>query len=325
MLILDKKLVSIIIPCHNAEKWIGSAIKSAIDQTWRPIEVIVVDDGSTDSSLSVCAMFAANPNFRIITQKQLGAAAARNTGIRESKGSWIQFLDADDLLDPDKIKLQMEIALMDSNQYLYSSSWGRFSDNSKNWSPDQSELCVGNLDSIEWIIHKYATNSMMALHAWLVSRTLLDRENLWNESLSLNDDGEYFDRLVLAACGVKHVKHAKCFYRTGHTVSLSRRCTRSAIESAKHSLELGCERLLSVENSERTRRACAAQMQFFAYQFYPHATDLADEAADAALRLGGAKVELPGGFSIKILSRIIGWRLARRLQHSYYQKRYGHP
>lgn len=321
ILLLQNDLVSVIIPCHNGEKWIEAAVTSVLDQTWRPIEIIIVDDGSQDKSLSVCESFADNPLVNVIAQTQQGASAARNTGIRSSKGAWFQFLDADDLLAPDKVKLQMERAMIEGDQFLYSCSWGRFHDSPKNWLPDQSVLSVSDLESIEWIVRKYSTHSMMALHSWLVPRMVLKREEGWDESLTLNDDGEYFDRLVMTANGVKHVTNAKCFYRTGHTTSLSRTISRNAAVSAKHSIDLGCERLLALEDTPRTRAACAAQMNYFAYEFYPNAPDLANQAAIAALHLGGSSIEIPGGIWLKRLASAVGWRLARRLQNWYYKMR----
>lgn len=323
ILLLKSDLVSVIIPCHNGEKWIEAAVTSALDQTWRPIEIIIVDDGSQDNSLSVCEGFADNPLVNVIAQTQQGASVARNTGIRFSKGAWFQFLDADDLLAPDKVQLQMERAVIEGDQFLYSCSWGRFYNDTETSAPDQSSLCISDLEPIEWVVRKYSGNYMMPVHSWLVPRAIIKHECGWDEKLSLNDDGEYFDRIVMLSQGVKYVSQAKCYYRTGHTESLSRSITGAAADSAKRSIDLGCSRLLAIEDSERTREACAIQMQLFAYQFYPIARGLANQAAEFALHLGGSNVDIPGGLWLKRLSRVIGWRMARWLQYLYYNFRCG--
>jgi glycosyltransferase involved in cell wall biosynthesis len=101
---LDKKpLVSILIPAYNSEEWIGNAIRSAIAQTWQRKEIIVVDDGSSDRTPEVARRFAAKEVAVVSTENQ-GSAAARNHALQLSQGDYIQWLDADDLLAPDKIE-----------------------------------------------------------------------------------------------------------------------------------------------------------------------------------------------------------------------------
>ena len=99
-------LVSILIPCFNAERWIGQAIESALAQTWREKEVIVVDDGSTDRSLDVIRRFDGQIHWE--TGPNRGGGAARNRLMELATGPWLQYLDADDFLLPEKISRQME-------------------------------------------------------------------------------------------------------------------------------------------------------------------------------------------------------------------------
>jgi glycosyltransferase involved in cell wall biosynthesis len=99
-------LVSILIPCYNAERWIVQAIASALAQTWLEREVIVVDDGSTDGSLEIIKRFG-DP-IRYETGPNAGGNAARNRLLHLARGEWLQYLDADDYLLADKIERQME-------------------------------------------------------------------------------------------------------------------------------------------------------------------------------------------------------------------------
>lgn len=96
--------VSILIPCFNAERWIRQAIESALAQTWSNVEVIVVDDGSTDSSVDVIASFAGR--IRWETGPNRGGNIARNRLLALATGEWLQYLDADDYLLPGKIECQ---------------------------------------------------------------------------------------------------------------------------------------------------------------------------------------------------------------------------
>jgi glycosyltransferase involved in cell wall biosynthesis len=106
---MSHPLVSIVIPCHNAERYVGDAIRSAIGQTYPNVEVIVVDDGSTDGSLDVIRSFGAAVRWQ--TGANSGGCAARNRGIGLARGELIQFLDADDWLDTDKLARQVEVIL----------------------------------------------------------------------------------------------------------------------------------------------------------------------------------------------------------------------
>lgn len=106
-----KELVSVIVPAYNAERWIASTLASALAQTYRNLEVIVVDDGSTDGTHSVVETFAAcDPRLRLLRQTNAGPVGARNAGIAASRGTFIAPLDADDLWHPEKIAKQ--VALM---------------------------------------------------------------------------------------------------------------------------------------------------------------------------------------------------------------------
>src|SRR5438552_11213746 len=91
-----RSLVSIVIPAFNAERWLAHAVKSALDQTWPWTEIVVVNDGSRDGTRAAAASFH-SATVRVIDQANRGAAAARNRGFLESRGEFIQYLDADDL------------------------------------------------------------------------------------------------------------------------------------------------------------------------------------------------------------------------------------
>lgn len=100
-------LVSIIIPVYNAERFVRQALQSALEQTYGNIEVIVVNDGSTDRSPEIISGFM-DPRMRVIHQRNKGGSAARNAGIEIARGEYIKFLDADDVLLLETIEKQLE-------------------------------------------------------------------------------------------------------------------------------------------------------------------------------------------------------------------------
>ncbi len=97
------KKVSVIIPVYNAEKYVAATIQSVLSQTYENFEMLIIDDGSPDSSIEVCQQFT-DPRIRIIRQANRGLPGARNTGIRHAKGDYLAFLDADDIWLPTKLE-----------------------------------------------------------------------------------------------------------------------------------------------------------------------------------------------------------------------------
>jgi len=102
-------LVSVIIPCWNGENFVGAAIESALGQTYPNVEVIVIDDGSTDDSLNIIRSFDARVHWE--SGPNRGACAARNRGLALARGTFVQFLDADDILFPQKLSSMVPLAL----------------------------------------------------------------------------------------------------------------------------------------------------------------------------------------------------------------------
>ncbi len=103
-------LVTVIVPIYNTEEYLASCIESIINQTYRPIQLILVNDGSKDSSLSICQSYAHQHSFiEVYSQENQGVSIARNTGLKHTKGKWVFFVDSDDLIAPDYIKHFMEL------------------------------------------------------------------------------------------------------------------------------------------------------------------------------------------------------------------------
>ena len=102
---LNDLLVSVVIPVHNGERYVGEAIQSILSQSYRPLEVIVIDDGSLDATARAVGQFS---EARYIRQEHQGVSAARNRGLQEAKGELITFLDHDDILLPDSIRRRAE-------------------------------------------------------------------------------------------------------------------------------------------------------------------------------------------------------------------------
>ena len=99
---MEKELISVIIPCYNVEKYIDRCMESVLNQTYRNLEIILVDDGSTDGTGEIIKKYAEHDHrIKILHQKNKGAGAARNAGMEIASGSYIGFVDSDDWIAED--------------------------------------------------------------------------------------------------------------------------------------------------------------------------------------------------------------------------------
>ncbi|MFN3695121.1 MAG: glycosyltransferase family 2 protein, partial [Ignavibacterium sp.] len=188
-------LVSICIPAFNSEKWIKESIKSALDQTWQNKEIIIVDDGSADNTYSIIKSFESEI-VKIYRQENKGSCAARNLAFDMSSGDFIQWLDADDILEPQKIEMQMSYALKDNDPLiLYCGKFGKFRKDVKKALFTPNALWQ-DLKPYNWMVLFLGDVLMTQPGAWLISRQLLELTGRWNEALIKNQDGEYIFRLV---------------------------------------------------------------------------------------------------------------------------------
>jgi glycosyltransferase involved in cell wall biosynthesis len=307
-------LVSILIPAYNAERWIADTIKSALVQTWPDKEIIVVDDGSTDRTLSIAQQFACK-TVSVVTQQNQGASAARNNALSLYQGNYVQWLDADDLLSHTKIAKQMEAVEREPDRRaLFASAWGHFIFRISRASFHPSPLWC-DLSPVEWLIRKMAEGIHMTNATWLVSRELTEAAGPWDNRLSLDDDGEYFCRILLASTGTRFIPEARSYYRMSNIDSLSK-VDRSdkKLESLWLSMQLHIGYLLSLEQSERTRSVCVSYMQIWSECFYPNRLDIVEQAEKMAASLGG-RLEFPRlRPKYDWMKPIFGYELAKRVQ-----------
>ncbi len=308
-------LVSILIPAYNAERWIAATLRSALAQTWPKLEIVVVDDGSSDGTLTVAREFESE-GVKVVTQKNAGAAAARNTAFTLSRGDYIQWLDADDLLGADKIALQMERALdLNDKRKLLSCGWATFSHRA-HAVPFTPTPLWADLSPADWLMRKLGQNLHMQTATWLTSRELAEATGPWNAAMWVDDDGEYFCRVLLASSGVAFVPGAKVYYRTTdrHRLSLIGFSNRKK-DAMLASMRFHIATLRSLEESERVRRACVQYLQNWLFAFYPERPDIVAELQQMAGEMG-AHLEPPRlSWKYSWIKALMGWEAAKRAQH----------
>lgn len=310
-------LVSILIPAYNAERWIADTIRSALAQTWPRTEIIIVDDGSRDQTLRVAREFASK-NVSVVTQENQGAAAARNRAVELCQGDYIQWLDADDLLSPDKIAKQMAVAnKCQDKSKLLSSGWGYFM-----YRPAKAKFVPTplwcDLTPLEWLLRKWEQSLHMQTATWLVSRELTEAAGPWDERLMGDDDGEYFCRVLFAGRGVRFVPDAKVYYRITNSSRWSYigRSNRK-LEAHLLSRQLQIGYLRSLQDNERVRAACLKYLQTSYFNFYPEHVALIRQMQQLATTLG-SRLEIPKlSWKYLWIQKLFGLSVAKRVREQW--------
>ena len=309
-----KPLVSILIPAFNAERWIADTIRSALGQTWQRKEIVIVDDGSTDRTVAIARQFASQ-NVAVITQENQGAAATRNRALNLSQGDFIQWLDADDLLSPEKVAKQMELAVeCGSNRTLFSSGWGYFAHRIDRAAFSPTSLW-NDLSPVEWLLRKLRENLHMQTATWLVSRDLTEAAGPWDTRLLSDDDGEYFCRVILASDAIRFVPAARVFYRISPSTRLSYIGYSDRKKDAMLlSMHLHVAYIRSLEDSNRVRGACIKYLQNWLINFYPERPDIVEDLKDLARSLGGQLEQPRLRWKYAWITPLLGFHAAKRAQ-----------
>ncbi len=316
-----KPLVSILIPAYNAEKWIGYTLQSAVNQTWAHKEIIVVDDGSRDRTAEVAKGFAAK-GVKVVSTENRGLSGAQNNAFKLCQGDYMQLLDADDLLSPDKIERQVTaLQKIGNKRILASSPWAPFYFRANRAQFVPNSLWQ-DLSPVEWLLRKMGESLHMGNFTWLVSREIAEAAGPWNESLQYDQDGEYFCRVLLASQGTIFVPEGRAYYRASGSNSVSYiGNSDKKKESLLRSIKLHIQYLQSLENSDRVREACLKYLQSWSISFYPEALDMFAELQAMASQLGG-QLEPPRlTWKIAWMEPFFGRRAVQRTLIAFQEKR----
>ena len=305
-----KPLVSILITAYNAEKTIAYTLQSVVAQTWPRKEIIVVDDGSTDQTAEVARQFT---QVKVVSTQNRGLSGAQNNAFPLSQGDYIQYLDADDLLPPDKIQRQLAaLREGDSSRILLSSPWAPFYYRIRHARFVRNSLWQ-DLSPVEWLLRKMRENIHMQNATWLVSREVAEAAGPWDTRLHFDQDGEYFCRVLLASEGTRFVPGTGIYYRASgaNSVSFIGNSDKKK-DSLLLTMKLHIQYLRSLEDSERVRKACLAYIQTWCRNFYPERPDLMQEARQLATMLGG-RLEIPElSWKYVWIQKLFGFAVAKR-------------
>ncbi len=220
---MPSPLVSVIIPCYRQGRFLASSVRSALQQSYSPIEVIVVNDGSDDDTEQVAHSFG--DRIRYIHQANAGVSAARNAGINQARGEYLHFLDADDLIHPDAIGWLVDAAQGHSNPLCVMGY--------RNFKED-SDLTSGKAvlppfaDRLEPVMLYYNFGPPV-IH--LCRRELYLSTGGFKQGLATSEDWDMWTRLVFAGAEIVPIYRIGGYYRR-HANSASRNGYRMAVTAA---------------------------------------------------------------------------------------------
>lgn len=309
----NNPLVSICIPAYNAAEFIETTLNCLINQSYRNIEIIVVDDHSKDETF-IKALNLQDERIKILKNKKKGACSARNFAYQNASGEYFIFFDADDLVEADFIKTQLN-TLGAAGSNVVVSNWGRFTGNSVSTFQIDPFIIKHDMSFYEWIInywtfYKHTTPPGRVL----MPRTIIEKAGLWNENLSLNDDFEFFTRIFLNSSLIQYNDKGIFYYRSG-VGGLSSIVSSKAYESYFNTLDLSLKRVQErFPNDKNIALACANLWQMFIYHIYPYKKNMSKRAEAEVQRLGGANIRFPAGGKTEFLLKTVGWRLTKHIK-----------
>jgi len=314
-------LVSIIIPVYNSSAFIKKSVENLLQQTYQAIEIIVIDDGSTDDSFQIAKSFESG-KIKVITQANSGAAVARNTGLAAATGDYIQFMDVDDFLSPYKIEKQIE-ALQQNPGCVAVCNYISFVNDDelkeKISSEDQSHFIYSSGQPAEFLIDLLGAkgeSNFIQTNCWLVPGDIIGRSGGWRNYRCPDDDGEFFSRVLLASKGIVYVPEIMNYYRRDKRVGkLSANSNKKYIQNTLLTIDLKYQYLSQKAGQEKLRKAFAKQYLDFAVYNYPQHTKLSLIAIKRFKEMN-KKAELPllGGRVIETIKSILGWKVVRLIK-----------
>ncbi len=310
-----RDFVSIIIPCFNSLPYLEETLGSLYSQEHDNFEIILVDDHSNSDTLDFLNN-QTDPRFTWYANPSKGACAARNYGFSLSKGDYIQYLDADDILSENKLAEQVSLLKENPNCVAVCSTAHFYSEKNENIINDQEFLFDINQPE-KFLLNLWGAdgkrNNMIQTNAWLTPRSIIDKVGPWDESLTKDQDGEFFARVVMKSSGICYAQNALNYYRKfvgGTNISAGKK--RHHFESQIKALESKRTQLKEFASTQEYKNAFAIQYKTIGVDAWPEYKDLHEITFIELEKLGGTNfMPIIGGRLIQTLAKVFGWKFAK--------------
>lgn len=272
--------VSIVVPCHNGRRWIGETLASTRRPYPWPVELIVVDDGSSDGSGEIIARDF--PEVRLVHTANRGCSAARQHGTELATGHYLKYLDADDLLVGDLVARQVELAERTDAEVIYG-NWQRLTQREGRWQPGERVERAWQAVSPDVEIAFFTTMwCPTAAYLWRVD-FLRTRHPGWHANLPVIQDARFALDAAIAGARFVHDAEVGVHYRvhqggsvaTSNPLKFARDCWTNALEIRDHWARIG-----TLRGARRT--ALLDVLEYIAFDVYPRDRALAREVVRSA-------------------------------------------
>ena len=307
--------VSVVVPAHNAAPWLPETLTSALMQTGVPMEIIVVDDGSTDATPEIAA--ACGDLVRVIRQPQSGVSVARNTGTSAARGEFIQYLDADDVLEAGTIAAR--VALLDrTGADVALTDYAR-------WVKQRD----GSFKVEKIVRHRLGSRPDVELLTWawwppgamLYRRRIVDRIGPWRADLRIIQDARFQLDAALVGARFVQIEDVGLRYRMHGPTSLSRRDPLAFVTECFESARELHERWVGDGSLDQSRRKALLNVYgYVARATFAHNRPRFDEVTARIDSLTPRFVP-DGPAVLRQLSRLFGYRAAEHITHWLRQAR----
>lgn len=303
-------LVSILIPLFNAKAYLKETLSYLRNQEYKNLEIIIVDDHSSDGSLSlVHELMQEDERIQLYTNTSKGACSARNYAFAKSTGKYVMFLDADDFCSPGKIAEQVRALSYSQPKTLVFSPLRILRDGHispmKLRTIDKDYYHPTDLLIDMWL----PGGGFNCPHCYMCERELVDESGGWDESVLKNQDGEFFSRVISHADRVICVQKEYAVWRLTNT-GISSTTNETVLLSKLDTITKISNVILSRDNSERALEACAREygnLAYFCQAHYPSLVPIISKAAQEKK----LSLKLPdSGRLFCLLRPLIGWKYA---------------
>ena len=313
-------LVSILIPLYNAEKYFSETMESLLEQTYKNIEVIIVDDGSTDGSLALAKKYEdLYDQVKVYTQKNSGASVARNKALAQSKGTYIQYFDADDIMHPEKISSQIN-ALRGygfQEEIVATGKWVKFFNTIESISSKKQIINRSYNDMLLFLKESWENEEYIIGQSWLIHKKINEKIGGWNTRISVNDDGEFFAKVAYNATKIIYVENSLVFWRQDNSASLSKTKSWEGGKSQWLTIESYLNIVENNINYPGLKRALAIQCSYILKSTYPQYQDISNDLLSRIKSLGYSQPLYPTNKKFKMLVDLLGYKLAIRILNLY--------
>jgi glycosyltransferase involved in cell wall biosynthesis len=300
-------LVSVCIPMYNVSEYIEETLQRILKQSYENIEIVVVDDHSTDTSYAMAKSFESDI-VKVYKNNKKGGNAARNYAFEKAKGEYIKFMDADDYCSDTMVEKQLERILQDGTENTLIHSPLKMLEPNGNFLEPPRSIDKDYTPGIELLIAIWKRGGFNIPHSHLMHRNLVIKAGSWDEKILKNQDGEFFARVAATADQSLSVNNVFAIWRQTKK-GVSTQTSLAAHSSVIDTFEVITYSLIQYENSMEMSLICGNYIGGFVYGNYPEIKSLMPKI-NKLLKKVDSSLLLPNRKIVTLFRFCFGWKVA---------------